>query len=465
MNKDGQPRCSLRHFAALLVPIALFVSAAGPASAADPVIAAAGDIACSSTAVQGDSCHMQATSNLIVGAGLSAVLPLGDLQYQSGSLSDFRNYYDKSWGRVNPIVYPAPGNHEYLTSGANGYFDYFNGPGAPTGRAGDRSKGYYSFDVGTWHLIALNSNDHCQNVACGKGSPQETWLRADLAAHPTSCTLAYWHHPRFNSGYDGSGAFMQAIFQDLYDANAEVVLAGHAHDYERFAPQSPQGRLDRARGVRQFVVGTGGAFHTGLGSRVPNSEVRNDATFGVLMLTLHPTSYDWRFVAESGKPLDSGGDVCHGVLPPPVAAPAPSPSVQAGPPACTIVGTSGRDVLRGTAGNDVICADGGRDRIRGRGGDDVIRGGDGRDWIAGGKGNDQIYGQRGNDALHGQSGNDTIVGGGGRNRLYGGPGDDLLITSLNRRAADRAYGGAGHDVAEANRGDLVRSAARRRAAG
>ena len=174
------------------------------------------------------------------------------------------------------------------------------------------SGGYYSFNIGSWHLIALNSSDHCTIVACGKGSPQETWLRADLAAHPTSCTLAYWHHPRFNSGHDGNGSFMQPMFQDLYDANADVVLGGHAHDYERFAPQNPQGQLDNARGIRQFVVGTGGAFFTAFGTRAPNSQVRNNSTYGVLKLTLRSTSYDWQFVPEAGKSFrDSGSQACH----------------------------------------------------------------------------------------------------------------------------------------------------------
>jgi acid phosphatase type 7 len=497
-----------RRVASILLAAAVLSSiAAANAGAADPVIAAAGDIACSpSGAVTSTKCHQGATSNLLVNSGLSAVLALGDLQYASGSFSSFTKSYAPSWGRLNPITFPAAGNHEYLTSGAKGYFDYFNGAGAFSGRAGDRDKGFYSFDVGTWHLIALNSSDHCTIVACGKGSPQETWLRADLAAHPTSCTLAFWHHPRFNSGHDGNASFMQPIFQDLYDANADVVLGGHAHDYERFAPQNPQGKLDTARGIRQFVVGTGGAFFTPLGSRISNSQVRNGATYGVLMLSLHPTSYDWRFVPEAGARFsDSGSDSCHGVLP----ALASAPGSSSRPPqqpristrgiqkaSCTILGTPGDDALTGTPQNDVICGLGGKDVINGGAGDDLIdggagddrifggpgadgihggagrdkiRGGDdgdellggrGRDIIFGGTGDDVLHGNYANDVLHGNSGNDVVVGEGGRNRLYGDAGDDDLIAWRNRRGGDRLNGGDGQDRAEANRGDRVRSATR-----
>lgn len=312
-------RVSLRCLVSFFVVAAGLASMATAKAGADPVIAAAGDIACAPSSTNFNSglgtatkCRARYTSDLLVNAGLSAVLPLGDAQYDTAKYSSFLGSYDKSWGRVKATTYPAPGNHEYLTTGAAGYFDYFNGTGAPSGRAGDRSKGYYSFDVGTWHLIALNSSDHCNVVACGKGSPQELWLKADLAAHHPSCTLAFWHHPRFNSGHEGNADFMQALFQDLYNANADVVLGGHAHDYERFAPQNPTGNLDRARGIRQFVVGTGGAFFTAMGTAKPNSEVRNSSTYGVLKLTLHPTSYDWRFAAEAGKSFsDSGSNACH----------------------------------------------------------------------------------------------------------------------------------------------------------
>ncbi|MBX6341588.1 MAG: metallophosphoesterase, partial [Thermomicrobiaceae bacterium] len=277
-----------------------------------PVIAAVGDIACSVSDEDdegeggtGSACHMQTTSDLVVDRGFAAILALGDLQYESGKLSDFEQSYDRTWGRVKAITHPVPGNHEYGTRGAAGYFSYF-GPAA-----GDPGRGYYSFDVGAWHLIALNSN--CQRVGgCAPGSPQEEWLRADLAAHPTRCTLAYWHHPRFSSGQHGNNEQVDALWQDLYRAGAEIVLAGHDHDYERLAPMDAQGNRDDARGIREFVVGTGGKNHYGFERILPTSEVRNADAFGVLTLTLHPTGYEWKFVAEPGSSFsDAGSGVCH----------------------------------------------------------------------------------------------------------------------------------------------------------
>lgn len=287
-----------------------------------PVIAAAGDIACASSnqsfnAGLGNAtaCRQKYTSNLVFSSGLSAVLPLGDNQYESGSVTEFMGSYDPTWGRVNGIAHPVPGNHEYYTSRAAGYFDYFNGAGRQNGRAGDRAKGYYSFDVGSWHLIALNSN--CSFVSCAAGLPQEQWLRADLAAHPNSCTLAYWHHPRFNSGYTDDFADKPdtgALWQALYDARADVVLSGHAHGYERFAPQDPSGLSDPSLGIREFVVGTGGEdHHTALSTTTKaNTERLNTDTFGALRLTLGPTGYRWEFVPEAGATFtDSGSQACH----------------------------------------------------------------------------------------------------------------------------------------------------------
>jgi len=290
-------------------------SMAAASAAADPVIAAAGDIACDPddpgyNGGTGTStrCRQRATSDLLVGAGLAAVLPLGDIQYDSASLSNINAVYDPTWGRVKSISRPVLGNHE---SGGTGYFDYFNGPGASDGPAGARGRGYYSFDVGSWHLVALNSN--CARVPCSAGSEQERWLRADLAAHPADCTLAYWHHPRYSSGHDGSNSFMQPLWAALYEADAEIVLSGHSHDYERFTPLDNDGRPDPARGIRQFVVGTGGAFFTGIGSRIANSEAAQNDTFGVLKLTLHSSSYDWQFTPAGGLFADSGSGPCHGL--------------------------------------------------------------------------------------------------------------------------------------------------------
>src|SRR5215208_371468 len=305
------------------------IAACSSQAAADPVIMAAGDIACDPAdpgynggAGTADRCHQQATSDLLLSTPLDAVLPLGDIQYDSATAARINAVYAPTWGRLKAISRPIPGNHE--SGGAPAYFDYFNGPGVLDGPAGTRDKGYYSFDVGTWHLVALNSN--CGSVSCSAGSEQETWLRADLAAHPANCTLAYWHHPRYSSGHDGSNSSMQALWEALQDAQAEVLLSGHSHDYERFAPLDRGGDVNAEGGIRQFVVGTGGAFFTGgLDSLAPHSEIAQNSTFGVLELTLHPASYDWQFVPEAGAVFtDAGSQPCHGLIaPPPPAGPPP----------------------------------------------------------------------------------------------------------------------------------------------
>jgi hypothetical protein len=231
---------------------------------------------------------------------------LGDEQYDSGTSAEFAGAFEPSWGRFKPLIHPAVGNHEYLTSGASGYFDYFGGA------AGDPTKGYYSFDLGDWHLIALNSN--CEYVSCAAGAPQEQWLRADLASHSPRCTLAYWHHPLFTSGPSNGqadGLATRPLWQALYDNRADVVLNGHDHDYERFAPQAPSGQSD-PNGIREFVVGTGGKSHFAFGTISPNSEVHNADSFGVLLLALDSASYTWRFVPENaGGFNDQGAAQCH----------------------------------------------------------------------------------------------------------------------------------------------------------
>jgi calcineurin-like phosphoesterase family protein len=294
--------------ACVVTTVAVGAFAAASPGASEPVIYAAGDIACKpGDPVTSTKCHERKTSDIILSGGAARALALGDLQYDSASLSNLRASYDKTWGRIKSITSPVLGNHE---STGNGYFDYFYGSGVNNGPYGQRGKGYYSFNVGAWHLIALNSN--CSRVPCNAGSAQESWLRSDLAANPRTCTLAYWHHPRFSSGHDGDGTFMQDIWKDLYNANADLVLVGHSHNYERFAPMNASGGLDRSRGIREFVIGTGGAFPTGISSAKPNSEVRQNTTFGVLKLTLHPSGYDFKFVPEAGKTFtDSGTGSCH----------------------------------------------------------------------------------------------------------------------------------------------------------
>ena len=326
----------------ILTVVAAALAAVGIAAAdayADPVVAAAGDIACDPTDPgynggngTADRCQQRATSDLLVGAGLTAVLPLGDIQYDAPTAANLSTVYDPTWGRVKSISRPILGNHD---GSGNSYFDYFNGPGAANGPAGPRGRGYYSFDIGTWHIVALNSN--CPIVSCGAGSIQEQWLRADLAAHPAACTLAMWHHPRYSSGHDGSHTTLSVWWSDLHAAGAEIVLSGHSHDYERFAPKDAAGKVSPT-GIRQFVVGTGGAFMTGIGtSRIAGSEVIQNTTFGVLKLTLHPTSYDWRFEPIAGRTwTDSGSGQCYGpggaaLAPSPAPAPPPSSSDQVAP--------------------------------------------------------------------------------------------------------------------------------------
>jgi acid phosphatase type 7 len=280
----------------------------------DPVIAAAGDIAC-------DGCKHQETAALLTRLlgerGLAAILPLGDEAYPRGGLADFQSYYTTSWGApaLLAITHPVPGNHEYAESPGDGYFDYFNGAQASTGVAGDRSRGYYSFDVGSWHLVALNSNDACHDVACDVGSPQQQWLAADLAAHPTRCALAFWHHPRFQGGTeDGETEAVGPLWDTFHDAGGDVVLTAHEHNYQQLAPLNKAGTVDPANGIRSFVVGTGGA---GLASRfgAPHEaaiETRVVDSRGVLELTLMDGRYEWRFVTTEGTvpPGASGSATC-----------------------------------------------------------------------------------------------------------------------------------------------------------
>jgi acid phosphatase type 7 len=280
----------------------------------DPLIAAAGDIACDSSSPHfkgglGDAtdCHMKQTSDLVIGLRPDGVLALGDTQYEAGTPRDFSESYDPTWGRFKKITRAVIGNHEYGHQDGRGYWDYFG----PLG--GTAPNGWYSFDLGTWHFIALNDICEEPTVSCGLGSAQEQWLRADLAAHTNRCTLAFMHEPVFTSGEEGPQPMADPFFNALYEAGADVLLTGHNHNYERFAPEGPGNVLNPNSGVREFVVGTGGrdlqGFHPTL---APNSELRDAETYGVLTLRLHPSSYDWRFVPEPGKQFtDAGSQACH----------------------------------------------------------------------------------------------------------------------------------------------------------
>lgn len=297
-----------------------YIQFGSAATGTSAVVVAVGDIACGADST-GAACKEMATSDLAVPLNPDAVLVLGDNQYEQGQLiyydgsdpycnSNPPRCYNATWGRFKNITIPVVGNHEYLTAGAAGHYDYFNGVGVQTGPAGDRSKGYFSTDVGSWHVVALNSN--CTPAGgCGASSPQATWLKADLAAHPTACTLVGIHQPLYSSG-GRSSTSVAPLFQILYDYNADLVLVGHDHSYERFAPQDASGNLDTVRGIREFVVGTGGRNHTPLVSTVANSEVFDSTSFGIMKLTLNPTSYDWQFIPIPGSSFtDSGSQACH----------------------------------------------------------------------------------------------------------------------------------------------------------
>ena len=266
--------------------------------ASGKVIVAAGDIAdCLS---DGD----EETARLVGGIE-GTVLTLGDNAYEDGTAQDFSECYEPTWGQFKERTRPAPGNHDYETEGASAYFDYFGDA------AGQPGKGYYSYDLGSWHIVALDSN--CEEVGCAATSPQLRWLKADLAKDAKTCTLAYFHYPLFSSGkYRPGIQEVKPLWEALYAADVDVVLNGHDHNYQRFAPQDPNGKADPQRGIREFVVGTGGRSHYSILGHIANSEVYNDETYGVLQLTLNPQSYQWRFIPVEGETFtDSGSARCH----------------------------------------------------------------------------------------------------------------------------------------------------------
>lgn len=244
------------------------------------------------------------TAQLIGELSPNAVLVLGDAQYPSGSLEEFLASYHHSWGRFRPITSPVPGNHEYLTPGAAGYFAYFGR------RAGTPEEPWYAFGLGDWRLYALNSN--CSEVGgCDESSRQYRWLRTQLEADESACSLAFWHAPRFSSGYHGGSSSMREIWQLLDDHGVDLVLSGHDHHYERFAPMDAAGARTPA-GIRQFIVGTGGSRHYPSWRRSAGSEAVHSGAFGVLQLTLANDSYAWTFVpVEGNRYRDAGTSACY----------------------------------------------------------------------------------------------------------------------------------------------------------
>ncbi|HEU5103662.1 MAG TPA: DNRLRE domain-containing protein [Roseiflexaceae bacterium] len=296
--------------------VVLWIIPVRPVAAADPVFVGAGDIA--DCASNGD----EDTAKLLDSISYDTVFTVGDNAYPDGAPSDYANCYDPTWGRHKARTRPAPGNHEYMTSGASGYFGYYGTSAGPAGR------GYYSYNLGAWHIVSLNSEiDGADMLA------QIEWLKDDLAINPAACTLAYWHRPVFSSGEHGNQLDMQPVWKVLHERGADLVLNGHDHDYERFAPQNPYGQAD-SNGIREFVVGTGGGDQRGFVTTRPNSEARNATTFGVLKLTLRATSYDWQFVPVAGKTYtDSGSAGCYAgtnlpATPTPTAMPLPAGRMQ-----------------------------------------------------------------------------------------------------------------------------------------
>jgi 3',5'-cyclic AMP phosphodiesterase CpdA len=294
----------LPHRRALAAALLLCAMGAHAAPAPGVTVYAAGDIA--RCAHPDPRFAGAADTGALVAAALAAdpgaaVLTLGDHTYPSGRAAEFANCYAPTWGRFKDRTWPAPGNHEYYTDAAAAYFAYFGA------RAG---AGHYSFELGSWHLVSLDSN-----LAPAEHAAQLEWLRDDLARHPARCTLAYWHHPLYSSGWHGNNPKMRDVWQVLQDAGAELVLSGHDHVYERFAPQDADGRADPARGMREFVVGTGGAYPTPFLRAVANSQVRDASQFGVLRLRLLDGGYEWQFIPAGSLPAgaraDRGSGSCH----------------------------------------------------------------------------------------------------------------------------------------------------------
>jgi acid phosphatase type 7 len=311
-----------KHAAPLAAAVVGLLFAAWPPVASAkraPIIAAAGDIACAPANPRYNggfgtfnSCQQLATSNLLQSRKFSAILPLGDLVYdENGSLASYFSAYDPTWGRFRVASRPVVGNHEYDDGlGAQGYWDYWNGVGAGNGPAGVRGRGWYSFNLGSWHLIALNSN--CDFVTCLNDGRQIKWLRRDLEANANRCILAYMHHPRFSSGQFETRGDTRALWKTLYRGKADVVVNGHDHLYERFAPQRPSGIRDWRRGITQFTVGTGGYFLFSVGIPAqPNSQFTFNGNFGILVMKLARKRFGWSFLTiPSARSIDRGSRRC-----------------------------------------------------------------------------------------------------------------------------------------------------------
>jgi acid phosphatase type 7 len=284
------------------------------------VVAAVGDLVQKGSAQRETADLME---RLIERRRVAAVLLVGDLQYPRGEYKDFIRHYRHSWGRpsIKSVTRPVPGNHEYNhgKSNARGYFDYFSGPGVAAGQAGVRGVGYYSFEMGDWHFVALNTSDGCRKIECGPGSPMYEWLLRDLAANQRRCSLAYYHHPRYQFGaYHPDTPRIQPIWKALYDNGVDVSVAGHEHNFQALEPLDDEGKLDREHGIHSFVVGTGGGKPY-VGSRrsmhPANLRAMRANRYGILLLSLGAGEFEWEFVATTkdgaGEVLERGRGRCH----------------------------------------------------------------------------------------------------------------------------------------------------------
>jgi hypothetical protein len=266
------------------------------------VLAGAGDI--SDCGNEGDAVTAGLVDDVVAQDPSAIVFTTGDNVYSDGTTEEFAQCYDPTWGRHKDRTRPAPGNHEYNTTDASGYFGYFGEA------AGQPDEGYYSYEAGDWQVLVLNSN--CGDVACDAGSPQVQWLQQELESSDAACTLAYWHRPLFSSGDNGSDVGMRDLFAALYEGGADLVVNGHDHNYERFAPQDPDGIHDPVEGIRQFVAGTGGTGNRSFDEVAPNSEARYTDSLGILKLALYPDGYEWEFIPEAGSSfVDVGIGTCH----------------------------------------------------------------------------------------------------------------------------------------------------------
>ncbi len=261
-------------------------------SGSDPILLVTGD------SRTGCNTGATATANLLANYSSSTLLLFNGDATSTGAYSEFTDCFNTTFGKYKAQIRPVPGNHEYGVSGASGYFTYYG--------AQAHSPGYYSFDVGTWHIVALNSE-----IDISSTSAQMSWLKNDLTAHPAACTIAYWHEPRWSSGSHGNNTFVSALWQTLYDNNVELAFNGHDHDYERFAPQNPSGALDNARGITEFVIGNAGAPPYAFSTIQPNSQARMTGAYGLVQLTLHPSSYDYKWIGATGSFTDAGSAACH----------------------------------------------------------------------------------------------------------------------------------------------------------